>query len=82
MNTEGSFQCDCPLGHELSPSREDCVGELAPLHTVPPSSVGKTGGYMKSHLPNTLETQRMWNGFLGVAHSVDLVSLSCIMPVR
>lgn len=28
MNTEGSFQCDCPLGHELSPSREDCVGEF------------------------------------------------------
>lgn len=28
MNTEGSFQCDCPLGHELSPSREECIGEF------------------------------------------------------
>lgn len=31
MNTEGSFQCDCPLGHELSPSREDCIGEFSHL---------------------------------------------------
>lgn len=31
MNTEGSFQCDCPLGHELSPSREDCIGEFSPF---------------------------------------------------
>lgn len=31
VNTEGSFQCDCPLGHELSPSREDCVGEFFPF---------------------------------------------------
>lgn len=28
VNTEGSFQCDCPLGHELSSSREDCVGKF------------------------------------------------------
>jgi len=28
VNTEGSFQCDCPLGHELSPSREECIGEF------------------------------------------------------
>lgn len=28
VNTEGSFQCDCPLGHELSPSREACIGEF------------------------------------------------------
>uniref|UniRef100_A0A8C9F173 Fibrillin 2 n=1 Tax=Pavo cristatus TaxID=9049 RepID=A0A8C9F173_PAVCR len=25
VNTEGSFQCDCPVGHELSPSREECI---------------------------------------------------------
>lgn len=28
MNTEGSFRCDCPLGHELSPSQEECLGEF------------------------------------------------------
>ncbi|RMC01268.1 hypothetical protein DUI87_22217 [Hirundo rustica rustica] len=25
VNTEGSFRCDCPLGHELSPSQEECL---------------------------------------------------------
>lgn len=28
VNTEGSFQCNCPVGHELSPSREECIGEF------------------------------------------------------
>lgn len=28
VNTEGSFRCDCPLGHELSPSQEECLGEF------------------------------------------------------
>lgn len=28
VNTEGSFQCDCPVGHELSPSHEECIGEF------------------------------------------------------
>lgn len=28
VNTEGSFHCDCPLGHELSPSQEECLGEF------------------------------------------------------
>lgn len=28
VNTEGSFQCDCPPGHELSPSQEECLGEF------------------------------------------------------
>lgn len=33
VNTEGSFQCDCPVGHELSPSREECIGEF-PLRVI------------------------------------------------
>lgn len=28
VNTEGSFQCDCPSGHELSPAPEECIGEF------------------------------------------------------
>lgn len=43
VNTEGSFQCDCPLGHELSPSREDCVGEFFPVVSIKKKSREHSG---------------------------------------
>lgn len=28
LNTEGSFQCDCPPGHQISPNISACIGEI------------------------------------------------------
>lgn len=28
INTEGSFRCDCPPGHQISPNISACIGEM------------------------------------------------------
>lgn len=73
MNTEGSFQCDCPLGHELSPSREDCVGEFFPLWKKNPvSTVGENqelplvkAASCGSQQPGNLDSQCLVSRMLG-----------------
>lgn len=73
MNTEGSFQCDCPLGHELSPSREDCVGEFFPLWKKNPvSTVGENqelplvkAASCGSQQPGNLDSQCLFSRMLG-----------------
>lgn len=36
VNTEGSFQCLCPDGHEIAPDGSACLGELwdSPVHVL------------------------------------------------
>ncbi|MDN0705622.1 calcium-binding EGF-like domain-containing protein [Escherichia coli] len=34
LNTEGSFRCECPPGHQLSPNISACIGKEEDFQTT------------------------------------------------